>query len=66
MNYNKLKGAVVSKGFTMEKMCNDLSIFQSTLIRQCKNNKLPMITVKKIIDYLSLTRDEYISVFFED
>ena len=66
VNYNKLKGIVATKGITMSKMCEETGVNFSTLWRQCKNGKLPILTVKKIIDNLHLTREEVNYVFFED
>lgn len=66
MNYNRLKGMIVSKGSTLSQMCEETGINISTLWRQCKSGKLPIITVKKIIDNLHLTREETNYVFFED
>lgn len=66
MNYNRLKGMIVSKGTTLSQMCEETGINISTLWRQCKSGKLPIVTVKKIIDNLHLTREETNYVFFED
>ena len=66
MNYNRLKGMIVSKGSTLSQMCEETGINISTLWRQCKSGKLPIITVKKIIDNLHLTREETNYVFFEE
>lgn len=66
MNYNRLKGMIVSKGSTLSQMCEETGINISTLWRQCKSGKLPIVTVKKIIDNLHLTREETNYVFFED
>lgn len=66
VNYNRLKGMIVSKGTTLSQMCEETGINISTLWRQCKSGKLPIITVKKIIDNLHLTREETNYVFFED
>lgn len=66
VNYNRLKGMIVSKGTTLSQMCEETGINISTLWRQCKSGKLPIVTVKKIIDNLHLTREETNYVFFED
>jgi len=66
VNYNRLKGMIVSKGSTLSQMCEETGINISTLWRQCKSGKLPIVTVKKIIDNLHLTREETNYVFFED
>lgn len=64
MNYDKLKGMATAKGTTLSRMCDEIGIEFSTLWRQCKSGKLPIITVKKIIDNLHLTREEVDFVFF--
>lgn len=66
VNYNRLKGTVVSKGTTMSRMCEETGINASTLWRQCKSGKLPILSVKKIIENLHMTREEVNYVFFED
>lgn len=66
MNYNKLKGMVHAKGTTIQNMAQSIEVCPSTLIRQCKTGKMPMLTVKKIIEFLHLTREELNYVFFED
>lgn len=66
MNYNKLKGIVHAKGTTLQKMSQGIGVNQSTLIRQCHSGKMPILTVKKIIEFLNLNRDEINYVFFEN
>lgn len=66
MNYDRLKGLTVAKGSSITSMCDGIGVNKTTLWRQCKSGKLPILTVKKIIDALSLTREEVNYVFFEE
>lgn len=65
MNYNKLKGKCFEKGITIEKMCNSAGINYVSLYRRIKNDKIQCKDAQKIADYLRLSKDEIMSIFFE-
>ena len=65
MNWNKLKGAVVSRGLQMVEFCENCGINYSTLYRQSKSNKVTIANVKRIKEALNLNGDEVMSIFFE-
>lgn len=65
MNWNKLKGAVVSRGLQMVEFCENCGIKYSTLYRQSKSNKVTIANVKRIKEALNLNGEEVMSIFFE-
>ena len=65
MNWDKLKGAVVSRGYGMVEFCDKIGINYVTLYRQSKNNKVSIANVKKIKESLELNGEEVMSIFFE-
>lgn len=65
MNWNKLKGAVMSRGLTMVDICKQNGINYSTLWRQKNHNKVTVATVKALKEALNLSNEEVLSIFFE-
>lgn len=65
MNWNKLKGAVMSRGLNMVDICKQNGINYSTLWRQKKHNKVTVATVKALKEALNLSNEEVLSIFFE-
>lgn len=63
--YNKIKGAAIAHGLTMQEFWKKTGFYASTLIRRCENGKLTVADVKIIRDALQLSRDEMLSIFFE-
>lgn len=65
MNMNLLKAAVYSRGITMQQMAEQAGITYSTLLRDFKQNNMPLVRLKKIKNVLNLSREEMLSIFFE-
>lgn len=65
MNMNLLKAAVYSRGITMQQMTEQAGITYSTLLRDFKQNNMPLVRLKKIKNVLNLSREEMLSIFFE-
>lgn len=66
MNVNKLKGKIVEKGMTVERLSNLIGMDRSTFYRKL-NNQGETFTVKEvnlIRKHLHLTKDEAMEIFF--
>lgn len=66
VNVNKLRGAVVEHGFTMESLANSIGMDRATLYRKIVNNgeTFTLKEVDGIVKALSLTPDEGMRIFF--
>ena len=64
MNWNLLKGAVVSRGMNMQDLAEQTGIDNVSLWRRYKAGKVTVLDVKKIKDALHLTNDEVLNIFF--
>lgn len=66
VNVNKLRGAVVEHGFTMESLANSIGMDRATLYRKIANNgeNFTLKEVDGIVRALSLTPDEGMRIFF--
>lgn len=65
MNWVKLKGAVMSRGYRLTDFCKQNGINYTTLYRQKNHNKVTVATVKILKEALNLSNDEVLSIFFE-
>lgn len=65
MNWDKLKGAVMSRGLRMVDFCRENGINYTTLYRQKNHNKVTIATVKALKEALNLSNEEVLSIFFE-
>lgn len=66
VNVRMLKGKVVEKGFTLEKLAEKLGIDRSTMSRKLGNSGEDF-TIKQaddIVSYLELTPKEATAIFF--
>lgn len=65
VNVNKLRGAVVEHGFTMESLANSIGMDRATLYRKIANNgeNFTLKEVDGIVRALSLTPDEGMRIF---
>lgn len=68
MNTNKLRGKIVEKRETLEKLANTLGIDRSTVYRKMQDNgnNFTIGEANKIVKFLSLTSDEATEIFFSD
>lgn len=65
MNWDKLKGAVMSRGYRMVDFCKQCGINYTTLYRQKRHDKVTIANVKVISKALELSDEEVLSIFFE-
>ena len=64
LNVNKLKGKMVEKGFTIEKLSNSLGINPSTFYRKLKNNSFEIGEADEIVEALGLSAFDATEIFF--
>ena len=65
MNKRLLKAVIITKGFTVEDLWKKLKIDKSTYYRKVNSDKFTTEEVKKIINFLNLTENETIEIFFK-
>lgn len=66
VNVQMLKGKVIEKGYTLEKVAENIGIDRSTMSRKLGNNGEDF-TIKQadaIVTFLKLTSSEATSIFF--
>ena len=66
LDVQKLKGKIVEKGKSVESVSAELGINPATFYRKLKNNSFEINEADKLVDILSLTSDEAISIFFSN
>lgn len=68
MNTQVLKGKIVETGTTMEAVSAQIGVDRSTFYRRMKSNgnNFTVEEMKKIASILHLSKDEAISIFFND
>lgn len=64
LDVNKLKGKLIEKGYTVERISLELGINSSTFYRKLKNDSFAINEADKIVSILSLTGKEASSIFF--
>lgn len=64
LDVQKLKGKIVEKGKSVESVSAELGINPATFYRKLKNNSFEINEADKLVDILSLTNDEAVSIFF--
>lgn len=64
LNVNKLKGKIIEKGYTVEKLSLSLQINPSTFYRKLKNNSFEIVEADAIVKELELTPTEATEIFF--
>lgn len=66
VNVNKLKGKIIEKGFSIEKVAQAINIDVSTLYRKLKNDgeKFTIKEADQIVNFLLLDSTEATSIFF--
>ena len=64
LNVNKLKGKIVEKGFSIEKLSQILGINPSTFYRKIKNNSFEIEEADAIVKELGLSSTEATEIFF--
>jgi predicted transcriptional regulator len=68
VNLPKLKGKMVECDVSQDQMAKELDVSRSTLIRKMAGGGLGFTVgdVKRIIEILSLTKDEVVAIFFTE
>lgn len=68
MNMNKLRGKVVEKGLSIDKLSDEIGIDRSSVYRKINNNgeTFTVREVRKIVSVLNLTPEEISLIFFND
>ena len=66
LDVQKLKGKIVEKGKSVESVSAELGINPATFYRKLKNNSFEINEADKLVDILSLTNDEAVSIFFSN
>lgn len=65
VNTKKLKGKMVEKGYTQNKLANEISMDRSTLNRKLKTGESFLIgEANQIVKVLELSKEEAIAIFF--
>lgn len=64
LNVNKLKGKIVEKGYTIEKLSQTLGINPSTFYRKLKKNSFEIEEADTIVKELCLSSEEATEIFF--
>ena len=66
VNINKLKGKIVEKGFTVEKLAKEMDLDRSTLYRKLSNDGETLLIreANMICKALQLTGEEATAIFF--
>ena len=62
MQVNLFRAELAKKGYTQQKLANEMKIAESTLIRKMKNDSFTMEEANKIIDILDIEKPE--DIFF--
>lgn len=65
MNKNKLKAKCVEKGISIEILADKIGIHKSTFYRHMDNSTFTVKQIQLIINHLSLSEEEIMSIFFE-
>ncbi len=63
LDVQKLKGKLVEKGKTIDAVSADLGINPATFYRKLKNNSFKINEADRLVEVLSLTREEATSIF---
>lgn len=66
INIPKLKGKIVEKGKNIHEVSAELSINPSTFYRKMKNSSFEIREATKLMEILSLTREEAVAIFFSE
>lgn len=64
LNAQKLKGKMVEKGKSVESVSAEMGINPATFYRKLKNNSFEIGEAEKLVNILSLTSEETITIFF--
>lgn len=66
VNVNKLKGKIIEKGLSIEKVAQAINIDTSTLYRKLRNDgeKITIKEADQIVNFLLLDSAEATSIFF--
>lgn len=65
VNVNKLKGKIVEKGYNVATLAKEMGMDKGTFYRKLNNEgDFSIKEADKIIEILSLGRDEFNSIFF--
>ena len=66
INIPKLKGKIVEKGKNIHEISAELSMNPSTFYRKMKNDSFEIREAAKLMEILSLSREEAVAIFFSD
>ena len=66
VNVNKLKGKIVEKGYSVEKLAKEIGVDKTTIYRKINNNgeTFTIDEADRIVNVLSLNAEEAQSIFF--
>nr|DAS59904.1 MAG TPA: Regulatory protein [Caudoviricetes sp.] len=67
VNVSKLKGKIVERNTTQEKLANKLGVTKGTFYRKMKQNgNFSIKEVNLIVSALDLSKDEAMAIFFSE
>ena len=64
LDVQKLKGKIVEKGKSVEKVSDEIGIHPSTFYRKLKENSFEICEADKLVEALDLTGAEATAIFF--